>query len=193
MFELMGRMELEDRIRAICLAFPGVTERQSHGSPAFFAGKQFLMLWPSGHHDHDFPHMWCAAPPGAQFELVTTEPDRFFRPPYVGGRGWVGARLDRDVDWDELRAVCEDAFRAVASKKLVAELDRERGMGLEEVAEGDVGIPRNRGLVQQFSSTSCGPQTKARHQLAKSQSAAQRKPSVGGSGLSNGVPGPALT
>lgn len=84
-------------------------------------------LWPSGHHDHDFPHMWCAAPPGAQGELVTTGPDRFFRPPYVGGRGWIGIRLDGDVDWGELTAVCEDAFRAVATKKLVAELDRVHG------------------------------------------------------------------
>jgi hypothetical protein len=123
----MGRTDLEDRIRAICTAFPGVSERRSHGAPAFFAGKQFVMLFPGGHHDHDFSHMWCAAAPGAQDELVTTEPDRFFRPPYVGGRGWVGIRLDGEVDWGELTAICEDAFRAVASKKLLAELDRARG------------------------------------------------------------------
>ena len=125
-FDLMRRTDLEGRIRAICLAFPGIVERRSHGAPGFFAGKQFVMLWPSGHHDHDFPHMWCAAPPGAQDELVTTEPERFFRPPYVGGRGWIGIRLDRDVDWDELTAVCEDAFRTVAPKKLITELDRAR-------------------------------------------------------------------
>ncbi|HEX6394363.1 MAG TPA: MmcQ/YjbR family DNA-binding protein [Acidimicrobiales bacterium] len=119
----MAAMNLEDRIRAICLAFPGVSERLSHGSPAFFGGKQFLMLWPNGHHDHDFPHLWCAAPPGAQTELLTTEPDRFFRPPYVGGRGWIGIRLDGEVDWDEVAAVCEEAFRAVAPKKLIAALD----------------------------------------------------------------------
>ena len=83
------------------------------------------MLWFEGHHDDDFPHLWCAAPPGAQEELVETEPDRFFRPPYVGGRGWIGLRLDRDLDWDEVTALCEDAFRSVAPKRLVAELDRE--------------------------------------------------------------------
>ena len=119
----MRHADLEGRIRAICASLPGVTERLSHGAPAFFAGKQFLMLWPEGHHDHDFPHLWCAAPPGAQEELVTTEPDRFFRPPYVGTRGWVGVRLDRGVDWDELAAICEDAFRTVAAKKLVDALD----------------------------------------------------------------------
>lgn len=122
----MRSARLEERIRGICTSLPGVTERLSHGAPAFFAGKQFLMLWPDGHHDNHFPHLWCAAPPGAQDELVTTEPDRFFRPPYVGARGWVGVRLDRGVDWGELAAICEDAFRAVATKKLIAALDAAR-------------------------------------------------------------------
>lgn len=84
------------------------------------------MLWVDGHHDHDFPHLWCAAPPGAQHELVSTEPERFFRPPYVGGRGWVGVRLDGRVDWDEMQAICEEAFRAVAPKRSVAELDARK-------------------------------------------------------------------
>ena len=119
----MGSLNVEDRVRSICLALPGVTERPSHGSPAFFAGKQFLMLWPDGHHDHDFPHLWCAAPPGVQDELITTEPERFFRPPYVGGRGWVGFRLDRDIDWHEMTALCEEAFRTVAPKRLIAALE----------------------------------------------------------------------
>lgn len=123
---MMGAADLEDRVRGICMALPGVTERLSHGAPAFFASKQFLMLWPDGHHDHGFPHLWCAAPPGVQVELVATEPDRFFRPPYVGGRGWVGIRLDTDVDWDELTAVCEEAFRTVAPKKLIAALGPAR-------------------------------------------------------------------
>ncbi len=104
------------------MALPGVTERLSHGAPAFFAGKQFLMLWPEGHHDQRFPHLWCAAPPGAQDDMITTEPDRFFRPPYVGGRGWIGVRLDGEVDWDELAAICTEAFRSVAPRKLVARL-----------------------------------------------------------------------
>lgn len=114
---------LEERVRAICLALPGVNEKQSHGAPAFFAGKQFLMLWPEGHHDHHFAHMWCAAPAGVQAELVATEPDRFFRPPYVGTRGWIGVRLDGDVDWGELAAVCQEAFRTVAPARLLAALD----------------------------------------------------------------------
>jgi hypothetical protein len=113
-------MELVDRVRAACTALPEVVERPSHGAPTFFVqGKRsFVMLWADGHHDHHFAHLWCAAPPGAQEEMVGSEPDRFFRPPYVGGRGWLGVRLD-DVDDAELAALCEDAYRAVAPAKLV--------------------------------------------------------------------------
>ena len=114
---------LEERVRAICMALPEVTEKMSHGSPSFFVKQQFVALHPDGHHDNHFPHLWCAAPPGAQDELVDTEPERFFRPPYVGGRGWLGVRLDGAVDWDEIAAVCEDAYRTIASKKLIALLD----------------------------------------------------------------------
>jgi len=120
---LVAGLGVADHVRSICMALPDVTERPSHGAPAFYAGKQFVMLWPDGHHDHRFPHLWCAAPPGAQEELVGTEPDRFFRPPYVGGRGWLGVRLDRTVEWDEIAAICQEAFRTVAPRKLVAALD----------------------------------------------------------------------
>ncbi len=105
---------IEGRVRAICLALPGCEERRSYGSPAFFVGRQFVMLWPRGHHDDHFPHLWCAAPPGAQQELTNTEPDRFFRPPYVGHRGWIGVRLDGDVDWDEVAEICREAHQVIA-------------------------------------------------------------------------------
>ncbi|HLN16575.1 MAG TPA: MmcQ/YjbR family DNA-binding protein [Acidimicrobiales bacterium] len=112
-------------VRAVCLALPGVTERPSHGAPTWFVGNKraFVTCWSDGHHDHTFPHLWCAAPPGAQEELIETEPVRFFRPPYVGGRGWIGVRLDCGVDWDEIAEVCREAYRAVAPQRLVAELD----------------------------------------------------------------------
>lgn len=103
-------------MRAICLALPGTEERPSHGAPAFFVRRQYLMLWPDGHHDHHWPHLWCAAPPGVQADMVATEPDRYFRPPYVGHRGWIGMRLDGDVDWDEVAAVCAEAHRTVTAR-----------------------------------------------------------------------------
>lgn len=117
--------DVTGRVRAICLALPEVTERPSHGSPAFYVRdkKQFVMLWACGHHDHDFPHLWCAAPPGAQASLTAEDPDRFFRPPYVGHRGWIGVRIDGDVDWTEIAELAEDAYRAVAPPRLIALLE----------------------------------------------------------------------
>lgn len=115
-------MTVEERVRALCLALPEVSERTSHGAPAFFVRKQFVMLWPNGHHEHAFPHLWCAAPAGAQESLVAGS-DRCFRPPYVGSRGWVGFRLDGEVDWDEVADLVEDAYRVVAPARLVAQLD----------------------------------------------------------------------
>src|SRR5580704_15142602 len=77
--------DLAERMRAICLALPEVTERPSHGAPTWFVrGKTFVTLWTDGHHENQFPHLWCAAPPGAQDELTASAPRRFFRPPYVG-------------------------------------------------------------------------------------------------------------
>lgn len=120
---------IEVVVRRICLALPGATERLSHGAPGFFAGKQFVMLWPAGHHEHRFPHLWCAAPPGAQEGHVAADPERYFKPPYVGSRGWIGVRLDRSIDEAELAGLCEDAYCAVAPKRLLAELDRNRAEG----------------------------------------------------------------
>ncbi|MPY94457.1 MAG: MmcQ/YjbR family DNA-binding protein [Acidimicrobiia bacterium] len=116
-----------DGVRRICMALPEVTERLSHGAPTWFVRgkKTFASLWYHGHHQDDFPHLVCAAPAGAQAELVAAEPDRFFRPPYVGGRGWLGLRLDVGLDWDEVAAICDDAYRVIAPKRLVAQLDGE--------------------------------------------------------------------
>jgi hypothetical protein len=84
------------------------------------------MLWVDGYHDNQFPHLWCAAPAGAQEGLIASAPERFFRPPYVGARGWVGLRLDGRLTRTELVELCEDAYRTVAPKKLVALLDSRR-------------------------------------------------------------------
>lgn len=112
-------------VRATCLALPGASERLSHGAPAFFAGRQFVALWPEGHHAAAWPQIWCAAPEGAQEELLAADPSRYFRPPYVGGRGWVGARL-AGIAEPALRELCEEAFRAVAPRRLCDELARRR-------------------------------------------------------------------
>jgi len=115
-----------DVTRKLCLALPEVVERPSHGSPAWFVrGKKTFVMYLDHHHGVDWIALWCAAPPGVQAQLVAEEPDRFFLPPYVGHRGWIGVRLDVDLDTDELAGIVEDAYRQVAPKVLVARLDAD--------------------------------------------------------------------
>jgi hypothetical protein len=104
--------QILERIRRMCSALPEVSERLSHGTPTFFArGKQFAQIWAAHHDDHGL-QMWCAAPTGAQGALVKADPKRFFVPPYVGHRGWLGVRLERP-DWPELGRIIADAYAEV--------------------------------------------------------------------------------
>lgn len=116
--------EALERVRAIALGLPEATERVSHGEPGWFVrGTRQFAVFADQHHD-DRLAVWVAAPLVAQETLVEEAPDRYFRPPYVGVRGWVGVYLDvPDVDWDELAVLIEDAWRMRAPKRLVAEFD----------------------------------------------------------------------
>jgi hypothetical protein len=101
------------RVRALCLALPGATERASHGSPSFFIdGKQSFASFSDNHHADGRIALVCAAPEGAQAMLVDANPDCYFVPPYVGRLGWIGVRLDRDLPWPEIAAIIESAHAA---------------------------------------------------------------------------------
>jgi hypothetical protein len=113
------------RVRDICLALPEVTERLSHGAPTWFAGKKAMVIFMDHHHDDGRLALWVAAPSGAQADMMGQEPERFFVPPYVGTRGWLGVRLDRSPDWDEVADIVEEAYRTVAIKRLLTALDGE--------------------------------------------------------------------
>ncbi|MBA3350805.1 MAG: MmcQ/YjbR family DNA-binding protein [Actinobacteria bacterium] len=112
------------RLRELCLALPETTERRSHGEPAWFICDKKLFVTYADHHHDDRLAFWCAAPDGAQDALRVSDPARYFVPPYVGGRGWLGVFLDVDVDWEEIAELVADAYRVVAPKRLLAELDR---------------------------------------------------------------------
>nr|HRC86050.1 MmcQ/YjbR family DNA-binding protein [Thermoanaerobaculia bacterium] len=110
-------------LRRLCLALPEVTERLSHGEPTWFVRgkKTFVML--ADHHHDDRLAFWCAAPDGAQAILVAAAPERFFVPPYVGHRGWLGVYLDVPVEWEEIAGLVLEAYREVAPASLLARLE----------------------------------------------------------------------
>ena len=115
-----------ERLRQVCLALPETSERLSHGSPTFFVReKKSFVMYLDDHHGDGILGIWCAAPEGVQRDLVDTEPARFFVPPYVGHRGWLGVRLDRDVDWEEVAGIVTDAYCCVAPKTLVRQVRPE--------------------------------------------------------------------
>jgi hypothetical protein len=113
--------EVLDRLRALCLALPEASERLSHGEPTWFVRKVFVSF--AGRHHDDRVACWCAATAEERDALVAEDPDRFFVPPYVGGRGWLGVYLDvPGVDWVELNEIVREAYRLVAPKRLAAQL-----------------------------------------------------------------------
>lgn len=120
----MAKTDPLEKLRRLCLALPETTERLSHGEPTWFVrGKKTFAMY-ADHHHNDRLSFWCAAPDGAQEALVGSAPERFFRPPYVGHRGWLGVYLDvPGVDWDQIADLVTEAYRVVAPKRLVSELD----------------------------------------------------------------------
>jgi hypothetical protein len=116
--------ELE-RVREICLGLPEVSERLSHGSPTWFVrGKKTFVMYHDDHHGDGRLALWCAAPEGMQEALIAGEPEHYFRPPYVGHRGWVGVMLNTGLDWNEIAGAIEDAYAKVAPSSLVEQAAR---------------------------------------------------------------------
>ncbi len=104
------------RVRGLCLSWPDVEERLSHGEPTWFhRGKRSFATFADHHHD-DRLAFWCAAPPGVRDLRVETDPGRYFVPPYVGHRGWLGAYLDVDVDWEAVEQIIGDAYHTIAAQ-----------------------------------------------------------------------------
>lgn len=112
-----------EKLRRLCLVLPDASERISHGEPTWFIGGKKTFVMYADHHHDDRVAFWCAAADGAQEVLVAESPERFFVPPYVGHRGWLGVWLDVPVDWDEIADLVVEAYRRIAPKRQLAELD----------------------------------------------------------------------
>lgn len=107
-----------DRVRRYCSAFPETVERLSHSEPTFFVrGKKVFAMFANNHHGDGRVAVWLPAPPGLQEILIQNHPDTFFKPPYVGVRGWIGIELANISD-EDLAFHIHDAWHLIAPKRL---------------------------------------------------------------------------
>lgn len=109
------------RVRRVCSALPETTEKLSHGEPTFFVRKKVFAMFANNHHHDGHIAVWLPAPPGIQAMLIAASPEKFFKPPYVGVRGWIGIELAHVSD-EELASHVREAWRLIAPKRLQAAL-----------------------------------------------------------------------
>ena len=103
------------RVRRLCLALPEATEKLSHGEPTFFVKKRVFVMFSNNHHNDGHVAVLLPAPPGAQAALIEEAPEAYYRPPYVGGAGWIGVELDQVGD-DALEGHIKEAWNLIARK-----------------------------------------------------------------------------
>ena len=114
------------RLRRVCLALPEATEKLTwEDTPTFRVRDKIFAMFSTDHHDGRFS-LWCKAPPGGQDVLVGADPERFFAPPYVGKNGWIGVRLDTEMDWNVIAGLVEESYLITAPRRLAAALNPQR-------------------------------------------------------------------
>lgn len=120
----MGKAgERLEKVREIIGAWPETSEKISHGAPTFWGGRKTFAMFVDNHHGDGRVAVWIKSDVDGQEHFVAMDSETFFVPPYVGPRGWVGMRLDRDPDWEMAASLLEDGYRSVAPKRALAKLD----------------------------------------------------------------------
>ena len=114
-----------ERLRRLCLALPEATEKEAWGDPTWRVRDRIFAMQ-KGNYEGGRPSLWLKAPDGAQQVLTESDPERFFVPPYVGHKGWVGIYLDGHLDWTELSDLVQESYRLVAPRRLAARLESGR-------------------------------------------------------------------
>jgi hypothetical protein len=112
-----------ERVRRICASLPEVSEKLSHGEPTFFVRKKVFAMCSNNHHNDGHIAVTIPTAIGIQQMLIETEPKKFYRPPYVGVRGWVGIELPRVTD-RELAFHLREAWKLIAPEKIHSLLDQ---------------------------------------------------------------------
>lgn len=127
MSELHPHVEIDDAIMAplrnLGLDYPEAVEAEAFGAPTFqVRTRNFAMV----HKPDERVAVWCKAPPGAQEAFIASEPDRYFKPPYLGPKGWIAAWIspESDPDWDAIAEIIDESYRLIAPKRLVTTLDK---------------------------------------------------------------------
>ncbi len=120
MTENVSQTQLE-RVRRICFSLPETVEKLSHGEPTFFVRKRVFTMFANNHHNDGRIAVWVPAPAGVQEMLIESSPEIYFKPPYVGVRGWIGIELARISD-EDLTFHIRDGWGLVAPKKLQAQV-----------------------------------------------------------------------
>ena len=113
-----GEKQIE-RVRKICSALPETTEKISHGEPTWFVRKKVFAMFSNNHHNDGHVAVTIPAAIGIQAALIKASPEKFYKPPYVGVRGWIGIELDRVSD-EELAMHIKEAWKLIAPPKLQA-------------------------------------------------------------------------
>jgi hypothetical protein len=116
-----------ERLRELCLALPEAHEVETWGEPTFRVRNKIFAMYASAatHHGGGRTSVWCKAKPVTQDMMIRAEPNRYYSPPYVGPKGWVGVWLDKSPDWNALEGLLLDAYRMTAPRRLVAQLDAD--------------------------------------------------------------------
>lgn len=121
------------KLRKLCLSLPEAHEVEAWGAPTFRVRNKLFAMYaqPGNSHTDGRASVWIKAGKENQVLMIHAQPDRYFRPPYVGPSGWVGVYLDKSPDWDEVAALLRDGWKMTAPKRLVAKSE-------EPVTEGNI-------------------------------------------------------
>ena len=157
------------RLRELCLALPAAFEKEAWGECTFrVTGGSMFAMTDNDHHGSAHVAVWVKAPPMVQEILVHADGRRFFVPPYVGSKGWVGVRLDYKVDWDELAEILTDGYLMSAPKRLRGCIPSatDKRAAISGVRKTERSAPISRAIPA--SNTKLNPRAKRRSKMTTS-------------------------
>ena len=119
------RPQTLEKVRAYCLSYPETSEKEAWGGPTFRVKDKMFVMYMDDHHGDGRLALWCNADAEARDTLVKADPRRFFVPPYMGPRGWLGVHLDKRLAWKRVTEIIDGAYRRTAPKRVLASLDAD--------------------------------------------------------------------